>query len=142
MMPSTHTGNRYYTALSALAIAALSSALLAYAWLGFYTRYFGDDYCTAQVLREVGLVESQRLWYANWTGRFSFTFAVNIAEYAGPLIVRFLPTLSLALWLTAGTWALYQIAAGRRRHPVGDSFLLTALCVFATLNHIPNIAQS
>lgn len=141
-MNSTHAGRKLYSSLPALAVAALSAALLAHAYLGFYTRYFGDDYCTARVLRDVGFLESQRYWYAGWTGRFSFTFAVTFAELIGPAVAQVLPALSLALWVAAGTWAVYQIAEGRWRHPVRDSLLLAELVVFATLNHIPNIAQS
>jgi hypothetical protein len=141
-MTSTHAGSKFYSTLSALAVAALSAALLLYAYLGFYTRYFGDDYCTAHVLREVGFIESQRHWYVGWTGRFSFTFAVTAAELLGPAVAQVLPALSLLLWLAAGAWAVYQLAAGRRRHPFRDSLLLAELGVFATLNHVPNLAQS
>jgi uncharacterized protein DUF6056 len=124
-------------------IASLSMALLAIAQIGLFTRYMADDYCTASELHAQGFLQSQRYWYTSWTGRFSFTFLVSLAELVGPAIVPFLPTLALALWLIVCTWTIFQfLVITRWPKQMVVALLLAELVVFATLNSTPNLVQS
>jgi hypothetical protein len=123
--------------------APLCAALLAHAYVGLYSRYWYDDFNTAAVLRDRGFLGSQRYWYVNWSGRFSFHLAVNLAESAGPWVVRLLPLVALSVWVAATAWAAYEGAAllglpGRARVALLSALLL----VYATVESAADVAQS
>jgi hypothetical protein len=130
------TGRRErLTSLAAWAFSALLAvALSAHAYVGFFTRYMADDYCTAATVRTAGLLATQRHYYFAWSGRFSFTLTVSFVELLGTGVVPFLPAAALLCWLAATTWAVYEFASptlGRR--PLLHSFLLAELLVYATV---------
>lgn len=129
--------------VAALFVAALSAALLAFAYIGLFTRYMADDYCAAVAVRGDGFLGSQLDWYGGWTGRFSFSFVLAAAESAGPAIVPFLPAAALACWLPGAVWSAYRVALlVRRPRPLLTSLVIGELVVFATINGAHNIAQS
>lgn len=94
------------------AIIALTLPLRAAGYLGLSARYLADDYCTAGTLIDLGFWGSQRYWYLHWSGRYAFTFFVNLLEMAGPGITRALPGIFLALWLLALTLFFRSLPAG------------------------------
>src|ERR1051326_9015731 len=69
-----------------IAIALLATPLLAHAYLGFFTRYMADDYCTAASARD-GLLAMQKHFYLGWSGRFAFTFTIGLVESLGVWVV-------------------------------------------------------
>lgn len=118
-------------------------ALLAFAYVGHFTRYMADDYCVAVNLHKVGFMKSQAAWYTTWTGKFSYMFALSVAELIGPAIVPFLPLLALIVWLAGTIWSVNQIALiAKWPRPLATSFLLSGFVVFATLNSAHNLVQS
>jgi hypothetical protein len=121
--------------LAAYALCALlASGLAAHAYVGFFTRYMADDYCTAGTLRTAGLWATQRHYYTAWSGRFSFTLTVSLVELLGTGVAPYLPTAALLCWLAATTWAVYEILRGSLgRRPLLFSFLLAELIVYATI---------
>ena len=132
-----------FNVLAAVLAAALFIPLLAFAYLGHFTRYMGDDWCTAAVINKVGLLKAQWGWYVGWTGRFSFTLVSGIAHLPGPRVAPLVPALLLALWLAAASWASYQVAlTARWPSPLLASLAAAELLVFATLNTAHNIVQS
>jgi hypothetical protein len=117
--------------------------LLAHALLGSYTRYIADDWCTAATVLSQGLVRAQYTWYMNWSGRYSFTFAVSLSELIGIKLVPLLPAITLGLWITVTTWTVYQFRdRGFRSNPALISLLIAELFVYAILESIPNVHQS
>lgn len=131
------------TFLTVAAAVTLSVALLAFAFLGSFVRYMGDDWCTAAVINKNGLLLSQWKWYLGWTGRYSFSLASGIAHLPGPQAAPFIPALMLGLWLVAASWAAYQVALQARwPRPMFASLLAAEFVVFVTLNTAHNIVQS
>lgn len=130
--------------LAAVALAApLCAALLAHAYVGLYSRYWYDDFNTAAVLRDRGLLGSQHYWYMNWSGRFSFHLAVNLFESAGPWVVSLLPLAALSVWVAVTVWAAYEGASllglqGRARVALLSALLL----VYATVESTADVVQS
>src|SRR6266511_290193 len=101
-------GHRF-SILNFILVLGFFAALLAHAYVGLFTRYWYDDFCTAAILRDRGFLDFQRFWYVTWSGRFSFHLFVSLAELIGPRTVSFLTALALTLWLAAATWAIHQI---------------------------------
>ena len=130
--------------LAAAALAApMCAALLAHAYVGLFSRYWYDDFNTAAVLRDRGLLGSQCYWYLNWSGRFSFHLAVNLAELAGPWVVSLLPLAALSAWVALAAWAAYQAASLLGLPRRGRAALLSALLVvYATIESAADIVQS
>jgi phosphoglycerol transferase MdoB-like AlkP superfamily enzyme len=124
-----------FVRLAAYALTALLGlALAAHAYVGFFTRYVADDYCTAAAVRTAGLLVTQRHFYLAWSGRFSFTLTISLVELLGTGVVPYLPTAALVCWLAATTWAVHELlntSLGRR--PLLFSFLLAELIVYATV---------
>jgi hypothetical protein len=116
--------------------AALVLPLLAYAWVGSFSRYTADDYCWAAILGAQGFWQAQVHWYTVYSPRYAFTFLVNLTELVGPPLVPFLPPVALASWLAALTWSLAAVFRAR------TAFVLGALVAFATLQTTPDRAQS
>lgn len=124
-----HVRERAAAVAGALAALSLAAPLLAHAYVGLFTRYMADDYCTAAVLRQAGLLGMQREFFLGWSGRFSFTLAAGLVEALGAGVVPYLPALMLAAWLAALAWAASQF--GLRR---AAAILFALLILFVTLD--------
>ena len=117
--------------------------LLGHAYIGTLSRYLADDYCTTGTLRELGFFGSQLRWYLTWSGRFSFTFMVNLIEVIGPWIVPFLTALVLLIWLAGLTQLIRRLpgplgGSGARR----SAMLLGMVVLLGTLDGTPDVYQS
>ena len=80
------------------------AALAVYAYLGIFTRYMADDYCSLSTLRQAGFWGAQVQWWQDWSGRYSFSFLITLVELLGVGIVPILPALAIALWLFSMVW--------------------------------------
>jgi hypothetical protein len=69
------------------------------AFLGFYTRYWADDYCYAALFENSDFFDANISAYLTIThfasNRFSLTFFSGIFEFFGMNFIRFLPLLSI-----------------------------------------------
>lgn len=127
----------------ALLAAALLTALLAFAYLGTFTRYMADDFCQAADTQQFGFLQTQARWYTNWTGRFASNFAIAAAASAGRWVAALLPALVLGLWVAGATWAARQLWLLRRRPAsILCPLLLGGLVVFTTVNGAHDLAQT
>lgn len=128
---------------AAVLLVALAVPLITYGYLGSFTRYMADDYCTAAVVQTQGFWPAQKHWYTLWSGRYAFTFVVSAVELLGPGVTAVLPALGVIAWLMTITWTLGQM---KRRplapHFPGGAVLMAALIVFLTLEGAPNVPQS
>ncbi len=124
-------------------LVVLLIPLAGHAYLGTFTRRMADDYCTAATLRRLGFWASQVSWYRDWSGRFSFTFVVNLIQLSGPWLARWLPGLAVGLWLTALIGLMRRVRAA---WPPGWARLAPAaaasLALFLTLRGTPSPYQS
>ena len=130
---------RFYIGLSVILLVPA----VTHAYVGWFSRYMADDYCTVGVLRVSGFTQSQIYWYTSWSGRFAFTFFVNVAELIGPSVVRFLPAASILLWLAALVFLIHRTlyTLGYQPH-TGIVLSLAAVILLGTLWGAPNIYQS
>jgi hypothetical protein len=124
-----------------LLILLLPLALTAY--VGLYSRYIADDFCTLGSLRQMGFWGSQAYWYRSWSGRYAFTFVVNILEFVGSWVVPVLP-LACLVGLTAGLGLAFRTWLRPRFEGVAGTMglFLAGLVVFETVAGAPNLYQS
>src|SRR5215217_6809882 len=125
-----------------LLAAALVLALIAYAYLGSYSRYMADDYSALRAVSTRGFVGAQIRWYQAWTGRFSYTFLNSLLALLGPSTPWFVPGALLSLWFAAAVWATYQIQSLSGVISWARVVLFAGFTIFATLETAPNLTQS
>ena len=125
-----------------LLAASFVLALIAYAYLGSYSRYTADDYTVELVVRKNGWLGAQLAWYKGWTGRFSFSFVCDLVALAGPAATPFIPGLLLTLWFAATVWAVYEIHPFSGKVSWARNVLIAGFVIFATLETAPSLAHS
>lgn len=132
-----------WNGVAIVSVLGLSSTLLAHAYVGSFGRPLSDDYCMASIFRSHGFLGAQRVWYEQWSGRFSYVMVTDLANLIGPKIIPFLPATVLSSWLAALTWAIFSA--------VGDSFrigrtvlslLLAETIIVGTLATTASLYQS
>ena len=106
-----NTSRRVISFFLVLFTIVLGFALLTYAYIGFFTRYMADDYCSAAVAHASGLMGLQKHFYLGWSGRFSFNFAIGVLALLGFRVVPFLPAVALGLMLIVLTWTITRFAS-------------------------------
>src|ERR1700687_4542634 len=121
----------------------LFAALIVYAYRGWFSRYTGDDYCTAGRERAAGFVGAQIYWYEFWSGRMTYYFVVGLVEYAGPRVVQVLPAIALSVWLIVGTGTLLPLARHDRWPvPLLSAAVGSAAVILVCLSGAPRLDQS
>lgn len=117
-------------------------ALAVYAYLGTFTRYVGDDYCSASALATEGFWGAQSYWWRNWSGRYSFSFAISFVELFGVSIVPVLPALILSLWLISAVWAcLPLLRVLKISNPVFTGMLIASISLWLTYRSVNDYPQ-
>ena len=93
--------SRWQTA--AIAAAGISSlaALTLHGYLGTYSRYIADDFCSAGMARRLGVLRAVWYWYINWTGRYSASALDAVFGLLGPAVTPFVTGLVLLIWLAS-----------------------------------------
>src|SRR5579884_3359032 len=133
--------------LLTLPLGVLAAALLVplgvNAFIGWFSRYQSDDFCTASIAATRSFFDAQAYWYTAWSGRFTFTALVTGAEDIGSWTPRVLPAVLLLAWIGVGWWALLPIGRhlGWPRPPLATP-LVSELIPFATLAAAPSVGQS
>ena len=125
-----------------LLAALLVLSLIAYAYLGVYSRYMADDYSASRIVRTYGFFGAQISRYQEWSGRFSFTFVDTLLASIGPATPRFIPSLLLTLWFGASIWAAYTLHRLSGGTSWAGGLLWPGFIIFGTLETAPNVSQS
>jgi hypothetical protein len=127
---------------SLIGLAALI-ALAAHAYMGQFSRYIADDFCTAGTLATQGLWQSQQYWYVNWSGRYSFTFFMSLSQLLGSRLTPALPAIALLAWMAASAILLRLMLIGLgRQSGLSLALVLASLLIFGIVQGAPNIYQS
>ena len=135
--------NKFFVILLGGVIAALLAAIFMHAYIGSFSRYLADDYCTSSVLKHLGFWPAQHYWYTQWTGRYAFILFLSILERFGPAVVPYLPAVYILGFLLAGTFFVHQLLQKISVElPWWISVFLAAMIVFLTFYTVPNIGQN
>lgn len=118
------------------------SALALYAYLGTFTRYMADDYCSAAALKKEGFWGAQAYWWQNWSGRYSFSFVVSLVEMLGLKIVPVLPGVAIALWLFSVVWGCLPLLKNLKvSHAIAGALFLASVALWSTYRSIDDYPQ-
>jgi hypothetical protein len=113
------------------------------ALVSWFSRYGGDDFCTASITLTQGFFGAQAYWFTQWSGRFTFTALVTAVEELGDWTPRVIPALTLVAWVAVGYWTVLGLARRLRwPYPRLSSLVIAEIIPFATLTAVPNIGQS
>lgn len=120
-------------------------ALLAY--LGFYNRYWADDWCYSADARQLGTTQAT-LQYFNPEGtgyssnRYSLTFFSALTENTlGMFGNQIFATLTIVLWLIGIVWTLDNISRLIKSIPFSTLLLASAFLLFYNLYISPQRFQ-
>ena len=118
-----------------LLLALFCAPLVIHVYLGSYSRFIADDFCSSAVARSNGIFRASLHWYMNWNGRYSANFLDSLFGYLGPSATPFATALVITAWLIALAIAVGQIKLLER-------WIVAAMVLFATLHVIPQVGQS
>ena len=129
--------------LLAIGIVTFGMALILYAYLGFFSRYYADDFCLTGGFLTSGFWKSQISLYTAWSPSFTGTFLQNLSEFFGRSAIQAWTALVVVLWTSALTWAIVQASrVTRLKVPTGLALLLAEVLVFFTILEAPQQYQS
>lgn len=119
-------------------------ALIFHGYLGSFTRFLADDFCSAYYANRLGLLRSIWYWRLNWSGRFTAFGADWIMEKIGVYALPIIPPLSLLLWLIFTVISLHlllrHVLSPEKLKPVAYS--MGTIFLFVVLVISPNVPQS
>ncbi|HQP09134.1 MAG TPA: DUF6056 family protein [Anaerolineaceae bacterium] len=130
----------------AISILLYSIPLGYFAFLGFYTRYWADDYCYAALFKSSGFFDAIISSYLTVTmfasNRFSLTLFSGFFELFGINFIRFLPLLIIFFWLASIYLLLSELIKISKLHiPKMQVLIFTSVIVFFSLYLAPNRFQ-
>ena len=124
-----------------LTFIILIPSLTLHAYLGSFSRFMGDDYCSAFWANHFGVIRATWFWYITWSGRYSASALDSIFGILGPRVTPFVTPLVISLWLLSIGFMFFMIV-----HQKMDKLLSVGLLamgvLFLTLNFTPQIQQS
>ncbi len=129
--------------LLAIGIVTFGTALILYAYLGLFSRYYADDFCLTGGFLTSGFWKSQFSLYTGWSPAFTGTFLQNLSELFGRSAIQAWTALVVVLWTSMLTWALVQASrVTRLKVPASLALLLAEVMVFFTILEAPQQYQT
>ena len=128
-------------------IATLPSgiALFVFGYLGSFTRFIADDYCSAYYAKELGLFSSILFSYRTINGRYS-VYGIDwiVLNLIDAYHIGWVPPLALVIWTIAAFLAIYSLLSTQKkpRDIVWHALLVAVIALFLILLLGPNINQS
>lgn len=123
-------------------IAAVLVAIYVIAYLGSFSRYIADDYCSASEFKTLGYLGSIANRYITWDGRYSFSSMIYFFDSLGIKFPSFLPAISITLLLASAYYFFNQVLKAFSGTVSRLTVLLiTSIFVFAIQYTTPQIAE-
>lgn len=131
---------RFFTILLALFCAPL----IAHIYLGSYSRFLADDFCSSAVARSQGIFRGALHWYLNWNGRFSANLLDSFFGYIGPGATPYATGLAIIFWFIVLSFTVVQLLPEDDEREVRPLLggVIAAMILFAVLKVIPFVGQS
>ncbi len=129
--------NLYY----AVPILFCSIALFLHGYLGHFSRYIADDFCTAFYAHRLGVLRATWFWYLNWSGRFSASVFDALVGLFGPRVVPIVVPLTILIWLIVLTTIFLHFLQQLQNRAL-VSLSLAIISLFTLFLLAPDIRQS
>jgi hypothetical protein len=121
----------------------LGIALLVYAYLGTFSRYYADDYCMSGLYLSAGFPRALVILFQTWSNRYAGMILVSISEMLGRSVIRYWTGITLAAWVPVLTWTLIQVGRLARLQVSKWMALVGAgVLVFFTVMESPQLYQT
>jgi hypothetical protein len=134
---------RFFNAMIILGIASFSIALVVYIYLGFFSRYWADDYCFSALALNNGFWGGLKEHYLSWSNRFTAYLLSGFGDLMGIQNVRVYPGVMILLLIAALTWNVKLILTRLRlTNSLLLSIMVGEMATFFILLEAPNLFQS
>jgi len=126
-------------------ILPASTVLFVIGYLGSFTRFIADDYCSAYYAKNLGLIDSILFSYRTINGRFS-VYGIDwiVLRLIDGYHIGLVPPLALTVWVLVVFLAAYLLLATQKKHKDiywhAASIAVMALLLIFLLS--PNMKQS
>jgi hypothetical protein len=127
--------------LIATSVLLSSIPLTLHGYLGYFSRYIADDFCSVMQAERLGILRATWFWYLNWSGRYSASMLDAIVGLLGPKAVPFVVSFTIMIWLAALT-ALFRVTLDQLKNSVLVSLALATTSLFSLFLLAPDIRQS
>ena len=117
--------------------------LAVHGYLGTYSRFMADDFCSAATAQSLGIVRGAAWWYVNWSGRFSANILDSVFGYLGPRITPSVTLIILIVWfgaLICAAASTFRLLLDRPS--ISVCVLTAAVLLFVVVEITPNVGQS
>lgn len=121
---------------------ALLSSLGLHVYLGTYSRFIADDYCSAGMAERFGVLRAVWYWYLNWTGRYAASTLDAIFGLLGPRVTPYVSVIVVIAWVAVLAWTVSLLRSDSLRPTAADSVGLALAVLFLTLILSPSVPQS
>ena len=122
-------------------ISILAVPIILHGYLGTFSRFLGDDYCSAFEANRLGVLRAVWYWYLNWSGRYSASTLDSIFGILGPGVTPFVTPTAIGLWLLSIGFTINKLLPDIEGKASKIGVLATS-ALFLTLNFSPYIQQS
>jgi hypothetical protein len=120
-----------------LLLACISAPLIIHAWLGQYSRYYGDDFCFQVQLKSKGIINAALFYYYELTGRYSDMFWEHFSGYFNTHIF-YSPAAFLLIWSGALLFIIYKLS-GKNKDNIIVCAIIALSILFAAIDFIPKM---
>ena len=136
---------RYWRRIFFFVLLALFCApLVTHIYLGSYSRFIADDFCSAAVARSRGIIRGAQFWYLVWNGRYSANLLDAVFGYLGPAATPYATGIAVTVWFIVLAIAVAQIipSVENLEAPILQSCVIAAMILVTVLYVIPSVGQS
>ncbi|HET9907989.1 MAG TPA: hypothetical protein VFQ23_15165 [Anaerolineales bacterium] len=131
-----------------LCLAVVTIGLAVFGYLGFYNRYWADDWCYNDDFKHQGIVQSIGTYFDGENphrgyppNRYSFTIVSGLLYLPGIAGTQILATLTILLWVIALIWIGQNLNRFKSFTTTPVITLAATLLLFYTLNLSPHRFQ-
>lgn len=120
------------------------AALFFLAYIGFYSRYWADDFCYLVIVQNSdSIYQAMRVIYTTWSNRYANVLLVGMVDFFGQQAIRYLPGMMIASLVLSFYLAIRQAGLFFQRslRPL-LALNLALLLSFFTILQTPNRFQS
>ncbi len=121
-----------------------SVGLMLHGYLGSFTRFLADDYCSAYMVQRLGFLRSIWYWYRSWSGGYSTSIFDYLLEFVGRAGMPFVVPTVLFIWLLVTMSAVMSLLPVQldRTIKLQIAIAIGVTVLFSILLLSPNVPQS